>query len=81
MAKSIEQRAIEAIHGTWQAIGYDVLAASGETEGSIESSTIREVVADADRLETYGGDDEAVAWFRAMGRDQQRVVLKTAFPD
>ena len=74
---SIETRAIEAMLMTWNAIGHDLEAAGGE--GSLDNATLRDVIPDSNHLEWYGDDPEAVKWFRALGYEQQQVVLKRAF--
>lgn len=74
---TIEERAVQAMLRTWNAIGADLEAAGGE--GPIDDETLRDVIPDCNWLEDFGGDDEAVAWFRSLGRAEQRIVLRQAF--
>lgn len=79
MTKTIEERAIEAMIYTWNAIGHDLEAAHGE--GSLSNEDLRDVIPDCHFMEMYGDDEEAVKWFRSLGYEQRQVVLKQAFPN
>jgi hypothetical protein len=68
----------DALNHTWEVIGGDILAASGET--SISRETVIEVVLDADSFKTYGGDKEAINAFYFLNKFEREEVLRLAFP-
>ncbi len=87
----MEQRAIRALHRTWNAIGYDALQAAvdcGEAKSVDEVTMTRAEVIDmvtscgfiGGYLADYGDDHEAVAWLETQPRKVQDRLLKEAFP-
>lgn len=79
ISKTMEERAVEAMHYTWNAIGHDLEAAHGG-EQSLDDETLRDVIPDCSFMESHGHDDEAVKWFRALDYETRQTILLKAFP-
>jgi len=75
----MKERIARALNRTLDTIASDLLACIEEDH--ITADVAREVTADADRLEAYGNDKEAVAAFREMSREEQDLILSDVFPD
>lgn len=79
----MESRIISAMSNTWQVIGSDCFQAQidcGEESRDMKRAEVMEVVADANYMEMYGNDKEAVSEFRKLDYKDQNVILKKAFP-
>lgn len=75
MKYTIEQ----ALNNTWQAIGHDILEATGGE--AIPRADVVEVVLDANYLEMYGGlSADEVKAFRALSYNKQKAIARNAFP-
>ena len=77
--KSMDERIVCALNRTWQAIGADVLELG---EGVVGRDIVEEMVCDADRLLTYGGDKEAAEAFYELlwdSKERKELILQ-AFP-
>ncbi len=79
-------RAVAALKRTWNAIGYDCLAAGGRNpERTVMSAEdVRDCVG-ACGFATgypadYGRDPEAVEWLEGLGYEEADAVLALAFP-
>ena len=70
-------RVKRAMNTTYDAIGHDI---SGGAD-FVGHDILRDVIPDANYMEMYGHDKEAVAWFRSLERDMQEVILRHVFPD
>lgn len=82
-AREMEVKMIAALHITWGSIASDIMAVEipGQKKRKYMKGTeVREVVADASYLETYGGDKEAAKYFRDLPRITRQHILKKAFP-
>ena len=75
----METRIARALNRTLDTIASDLLACIEEDH--ITADEAREVTVDADRLEAYGNDKEAVTAFREMSREEQDRILADVFPD
>jgi len=75
---TMESRIIDALNNTWDAIGADILEANGKKD--ITRELVIEVVLDADSFSMYGDDEEAVAAFRVLEKEERKEVLRKAFP-
>jgi hypothetical protein len=73
--KTMEERIIEAAHRTWQAIAPDADEACG---GTCTLANAMEFVMDADRMFTFGEDNEAYEFFRKMKYDDMKKVIRKA---
>ena len=78
----MNHRIIGMLQRTWDAIADDVLIL--EEEWMIDRDTVIEMVCDADRYETHGGDKAAAALFRDLLRTSSKekdTLLSAAFPE
>lgn len=73
----MKDRIISVLHRTWDAIGYDVLELTG---GEASRAEVIEMVCDANRIDMYGNDNEAVKAFYSLSRKEQDKICKEAFP-
>lgn len=92
--RTMEERAISALHSTWQAIGYDCLVAMTDKAHPTERDIDRVVLRGDDVQEAvstcgfvggypadYGDDIEAVRWLEKLPRAEQERILESAFPN
>lgn len=83
MTSSLRNRICYAMMKTWQSIGADCLVNErGEPDESVTLSReeVIELVTDADRLVTYGGDDEAAKAYYNLDDKDKDELSKLAFP-
>ena len=75
---NLQERITEAANRAWKAIGGDILQAA--EQDNITREEVISCVADADYLEDFGNDREAVAEFRKLSYEEQEEILLKAFP-
>ena len=75
-------RICRAMSQTWQQIGDDILNCSIEygSGKTIPRSEVIEVVCDADRMQMFGGDQEAYLMTKKMTYADLKKLGKVAFP-
>jgi hypothetical protein len=74
----MESRIKEALNQTWETIGYDILEANDRKD--VTREVVIEMVLDADSFKTYGGDEEAIAAFYNLTKEERKEMLRKAFP-
>jgi len=78
------QRIKGALYRTWETIAYDIFEcskiANEDFNGVIPQDEVVEVVLDANYLETYGDDKEAIGMLRAMPYKEQIKIAKICMP-
>jgi len=77
----MEERIKMVLLCTWNSIASDIAEVEAEMgNDTVSKEIVMEMVEDADRLEMYGGDGEAVKVFRTMkDLDRERIMNET-FP-
>ncbi len=76
--EDLQKRITEAANRVWHAIGGEILQAA--EQDNITREEVIECVADADYLEDFGDDKEAVKEFRKLSYEEQEEMLLKAFP-
>ena len=77
-----KQRIIRAMQMVWETLGNEVLAAYEECDEvpCAPRDTVTEFVMDADYLENFGMEPEAVSEFRKLDRETRFSIANEAFP-
>lgn len=77
----MKERVIEALKRTWNNISGDVAEVEASLGNqSISKDIVVEMTTDANRLEMYGNDAEAVKYFRDLSFHDQNKISQEAFP-
>lgn len=82
MNDELKQRIIKAMNRTWDAIGSDAIALTIEYERRswMKQDEVIEMVLDANRMDMYGDDAEALTEFNKLTYEQMIEIGKEAFP-
>ena len=79
MKQEMEQRIRTAAYNTWQAIGGDILDLSDT--GTLSSEEVTEIVLDANYMDMYSRDTEAMDYYNSLGHEEQYRIVREAFGD
>lgn len=79
VSKEMQQRIIKAMTKTWNYIGHDIFMCEGVNEDLSQSNVI-DLVMDAGRVKSFGGDPEAAEVLYQMTITSQNKLGKRAFP-
>jgi hypothetical protein len=72
----MKKRIIMAMSKTWNYIGHDLLTETGD----ISQAEVIEVVLDADRVLSFGGDHDAAKTLYELSYNAMKKIGKEAFP-
>lgn len=80
--KEMQNRIVNAMYRTWEAIGDDLLQCVADCGGKIPipRSEVIECVCDAGRMGPYGGDKEAYEISKKLSWNDLKKLGKVAFP-
>lgn len=78
LSAEMEVRVRRALLACWGVIAGDVEQAWADTGARLTRDGGAEALCDADHLENYGGDAEAVAAFRALPYESQLAMAREA---
>jgi hypothetical protein len=74
--EDMKKRIIRAMSRTWDYIGHDLLYETGD----ISQAEVIEVVLDADRVTSHGGDYDAAKTLYELSYPEMKKLAKEAFP-